>query len=164
MEDMACQGSVWIFFILWVRIYDFRKPPLSVLLLKKRMKEETDVKDRKTNVEFVLCNTGGYRDRTIRNVQDTDGTLIFAIDTTTAGERLTKWACREYKKPVLEIILSYSSSSSSTLSTCNGVLGLNSQRDTVPKLIANLSPQQIDKWLNLHSIKTLNIAGNSLQR
>ena len=46
---------------------------------------------------------GDYRDRTLKNVEDTDGTVIFYFDYISGGTALTHRFCRERKKPFLLI-------------------------------------------------------------
>ncbi len=47
---------------------------------------------------FGLSEFGDYKQRTIINIEDSDGTVIFA-DRTSAGSLLTMKKCREMKKP-----------------------------------------------------------------
>ena len=46
---------------------------------------------------------GDYRDRTLKNVEDSDGTVIFYFDHMSGGTALTHRFCRERKKPFLLI-------------------------------------------------------------
>lgn len=72
-----------------------------------------------------------YRDRTFANVKDSDGTLRFATDFTTPGERCTFKAIQEYNKPYLDFYV-----------------------------IKPLPYEDVLKWFNDRQIKTLNVAGN----
>ena len=54
----------------------------------------------------ILQNSSfSYRVRTEENILLSDGTLAFAVDFETAGERLTYNLCSKHKKPVLRILL-----------------------------------------------------------
>jgi hypothetical protein len=44
---------------------------------------------------------GGYRARTLRNVQDSDGTAILAPGRPSGGTRLTLTFCRQHEKPLI---------------------------------------------------------------
>ena len=46
---------------------------------------------------------GGYRQRTRRNVQDSDGTLIVSFGPPTGGTRATADDCRRFDKPCLVV-------------------------------------------------------------
>jgi hypothetical protein len=46
---------------------------------------------------------GGYRARTLRNVQDSDGTAILAPGALSGGTRLTLAFCQRHGKPVLVV-------------------------------------------------------------
>ena len=46
---------------------------------------------------------GGYRARTLKNVQDSDGTVILAPGELSGGTRLTRKLCRQHGKPHLVI-------------------------------------------------------------
>lgn len=43
--------------------------------------------------------SGGYRKRTIKNIQDTDGTAIFYFNQVTGGTQLTLVQCIQLRKP-----------------------------------------------------------------
>ncbi len=49
-------------------------------------------------IRFEECRTKGYPARTLQNVLDSDATIAIASDFNSAGERLTKRYCKEYKK------------------------------------------------------------------
>lgn len=72
-----------------------------------------------------------YADRTFANVKDSDGTIRFATDFTSPGERCTFKAIQEYRKPYLDIY--------------------------VPKPPPH---EDVVKWLKDNNIKVLNVAGN----
>jgi hypothetical protein len=46
---------------------------------------------------------GGYRERTRRNVQDSDGTIILSFGRLTGGSKATADDCRRFNKPCLVI-------------------------------------------------------------
>ena len=73
-----------------------------------------------------------YSPRTFANVRDSDGTIRFAFDFNSAGERCTLKAIEQYKKPHIDINLN-----------------LNNKVDVIAE------------WIERYSIETLNIAGNS---
>jgi hypothetical protein len=75
-----------------------------------------------------------YPPRTIANVIDSDGTLIFATNWSSLGEKLTIKTLQRCDKPFLRIDLK------------------------CPKLIT-----EVIHWLESNHIETLNIAGNSKQ-
>jgi len=50
--------------------------------------------EQSTGIEFEEEQSEGYRERTIKNAS-ADATIAFAIDFTTAGEKLTKGAVEE---------------------------------------------------------------------
>jgi hypothetical protein len=74
----------------------------------------------------------GYPPRTEANVKDSDGTLRFAANFGSAGERCTLKAIKWYNKPYFDVDIS------------------------------NLPPkEEIIIWITENKIKVLNIAGNS---
>ena len=85
---------------------------------------------------------GSYPERTVKNVQQTDGTLLLAIDSTTPGERLTRRVCTEHKKPLMQVQLSWTKGS----------------------IAMSTTPEECAKWVEEHNIRQLNVAGNSLYR
>jgi hypothetical protein len=64
--------------------------------------ERPDKKAR-PEVSFVECKSAGYPARTAINVEETDGTLILAVDSSTPGEKLTTKLCVENQKPFLVV-------------------------------------------------------------
>ncbi|HSV13247.1 MAG TPA: putative molybdenum carrier protein, partial [Tepidisphaeraceae bacterium] len=50
-----------------------------------------------------LPGRGGYRQRTRRNVHDSDGTVIFSYGPLTGGSKATAGDCRHFRKPCLMI-------------------------------------------------------------
>jgi Circularly permutated YpsA SLOG family len=50
-----------------------------------------------------LPRGGGYRERTRRNVQDSDGTVIFSFGSLTGGSKATAGDCRRFHRPCLVI-------------------------------------------------------------
>lgn len=82
----------------------------------------------------------GYRDRTWQNVQDSDGTLLFCNNFSSAGIRCTKNAIGFHQKPSFDV--------------------MTDMKTDVPSLDDDIY-KSITKWLIEHKIKVLNIAGNS---
>jgi len=75
-------------------------------------------------------STSDYPERTRKNVQDADGTLILFYDHLSGGSALTKQLAEEQNKPVLALDLQQ-----------------------------NPSLGTVTDWINKHKIKTLNVAG-----
>lgn len=67
---------------------------------KGRKAEDGKIPERYPVIELV---GGDYRDRTLKNVEDTDGTIIFYFDTMSGGTALTHRFCRSKHKPFLLI-------------------------------------------------------------
>jgi hypothetical protein len=61
-----------------------------------RRAEDGRIADRYPLVEL---DSRGYRQRTLRNVLDSDGTLIIYFGTLEGGTELTVWHCIEHSKP-----------------------------------------------------------------
>ena len=80
------------------------------------------------------CETSSYRERTYKNVRESDGTLRLARDFLTSGELCTVGAITKYRKPQCDIT-----------------------EGQYPPLAT------IRDWLVTHSIRVLNVAGNSEQ-
>ena len=74
-----------------------------------------------------------YSPRTFANVRDSDGTVRFAFDFNSAGERCTMKAIEQYKKPHIDV-------------------NLNEQFIKV---------DAVAEWIERYNIEVLNIAGNS---
>lgn len=82
--------------------------------------------------KLVEMTTSSYAARTRRNVEDTDGTIIYAANMQSAGTALTRRTARELGKPLLLVEMLY------------------------PE-----SPDEVALWLEEHDIEVLNAAGNS---
>jgi hypothetical protein len=76
-----------------------------------------------------------YPDRTAANVRDSDGTLRFAADWNSAGERLTADLCRANQKPFLDV-----------------------------SFPTTASPSRVAAWVRANNVKVLNVAGNAEHR
>jgi len=76
---------------------------------------------------------GGYRQRTIRNLKESDGTVIIYFERPSGGTRLTLDSCIEYQVPHLVID------------------GTN--------VAADQAAQQITAFIDDHEIEVLNVAG-----
>lgn len=86
-------------------------------------------------IEFVESKSPYYQVRTEDNVIQTDGTLAFAVNTKSAGEKLTHKLCIEHHKPYLLIDV----------------------KNYPPKLT-----EVIKNWMVDNLISRLNVAGNGL--
>ena len=74
--------------------------------------------------------TADYRDRTGRNVRDSDATLIFTRGPLSGGSLLTAGLCRKHRKPCLHV-----------------------------DLAAAPDPLAVSAWLRDHVVRVLNVAG-----
>lgn len=74
-----------------------------------------------------------YRDRTERNILDSDGTLIFSFGSLTGGSALTESLALKHNRPCLLLDLELVSNNDSVVA--------------------------IEKWLKKYNIHTLNVAG-----
>jgi hypothetical protein len=94
----------------------------------------------KGGITFVECKSAGYPARTKVNVQETDATLLLAVDVNTPGEKLTRRYCLENKKPYL-------------------VVKIDDKTNKTDK-----TTEDVAAWVKSNQIKRLNIAGNCLTR
>jgi hypothetical protein len=78
-------------------------------------------------------NSDRYRDRTEKNIVDSDGTLIISFGPLTGGSALTESLALKHDRPCLVLDI-----------------------ELVP---LDEVIEAIEKWLNKHAIETLNIAG-----
>lgn len=90
-------------------------------------------------INVIEYTTASYPGRTAVNVRESDGTIAFAYNFDSAGEKLTEKMCKQYKKSILKIQLR------------------EPLRD-----IDEVASHIID-WLRNHNIKHLNIAGNGIR-
>jgi Circularly permutated YpsA SLOG family len=81
----------------------------------------------------VPLKEGGYRTRTRQNVIDSDGTVILAPGDLTGGTDLTRAFCHQSGKPLLVI--------------------------DAARVVESDSAVQIARFVEQHSIRTLNVAG-----
>ena len=79
-----------------------------------------------------------YAARTYANVRDSDGTIRLAVNFNTAGERCTKKAILQYRKPYIDIDLN---------------------KEYTEEQI-KLAHETVAKWIESNEIETLNVAGN----
>lgn len=75
---------------------------------------------------------GGYKARTWENVKGSDGTIRLAVSFLSPGEKCTLNACRNHKKPHIDVDL------------------LNPRQ-----------PKEVAQWIIKNRIKVLNVAGNA---
>jgi len=80
--------------------------------------------------------SAAYPPRTRLNVQHSDGTLRFAYNFNSAGERCTMYAINQYSKPYMDIDL---------------------------KVKRSMQPlaEEVADWIIVNEIATLNVAGNA---
>lgn len=90
-------------------------------------------------ITAIEHHTASYPGRTAVNAKESDGTIAFAYNFDSAGEKLTEKMCKQYNKPILKIQLR------------------EPLRDVDE--VAN----HIINWLNKYQIKHLNIAGNGIR-
>jgi len=97
-------------------------------------------KDRKTEDgmlpdEYKLkeMSTGSYPRRTEQNIIDSDGTVIISHGKLTVGSKLTQKLAEKHRRPCFHIDLN--------------------------KIPAFMTSSQINTWVILHKIETLNVAG-----
>lgn len=95
-------------------------------------------------VKFVEFKKG-YPARTEENIKTTDGTLIFAINLFTPGEKLTINLLKKYKTPYL-------------------IVKINKKENKEDNLFTHFKSSVIDEWIIENNISKLNIAGNCLDR
>lgn len=94
----------------------------------------------------------GYQYRTRLNVEHSDGTVRFAYDFDSAGERLTLRCCRQLGKPHYDIVL-----------TRPGYDPMRNEWDgeTFEVWAHGVELIEFPVWLHRNRIKTLNVAGNA---
>lgn len=90
-------------------------------------------------IHVIEHRTASYPGRTAVNAKDSDGTIAFAYNFDSAGEKLTEKMCKQYNKPILKIAL------------------------TTPLTDIDEVSTKITAWLKEHNIKHLNIAGNGIR-
>jgi hypothetical protein len=78
-------------------------------------------------------DTCRYRDRTLKNVEESDGTLIVSFGQLTGGSALTEALCVRSDRPCLHLNMEYI--------TIDSAVGT------------------VEQWLSRYRIKTLNVAG-----
>lgn len=91
----------------------------------------------------------GYQYRTRLNVQHSDGTVRFAYDFDSAGERLTLRCCRQLGKPHYDIVL-----------VRPGYYVNAWDGSTFEVWAREAELVEFPAWLWRHRVRTLNVAGN----
>lgn len=81
-----------------------------------------------------------YPPRTRKNVQDSDGTVRFAIDFASAGERATLRDIKAAGKPYIDVPIVRDSETG--------------------QLTTTVSVSEVAAWVRLHDVRVLNVAGN----
>lgn len=95
-----------------------------------RLAEDGPIPDRYPLKELP---GGGYKQRTLQNVIDSDGTLVISFGAPTGGTRLTAAYCKNERKPMLLV--------------------------DAAKQIPSEAASDVSKFLAQHSIQILNVAG-----
>lgn len=110
--------------------------------------------------EFGLKDWGNYRQRTIRNVSESDLTMIFGSSFQSPGTKLTISACALHKKPMSTFL-------DPRNDVVNGDLVTAMSGSVVNKLIDEMANVLVDVLVNNRSLLSmedftiLNIAGNA---
>ena len=86
-----------------------------------------------------------YKERTFKNVWDSDGTLRLAHDFSTPGEVCTNKAIFEYERPAMDVLFSFR-------------YGFTEDND---EWQTSVTPSEVREWLEEHKIQVLNVAGNA---
>ena len=90
-------------------------------------------------INVIEHTNANYPGRTAVNVRDSDGTIAFAYNFDSAGEKLTEKMCVQYKKPILKIAL------------------------REPLTDVDEVASEIVKWLKIYNINHINVAGNGIR-
>lgn len=88
--------------------------------------------DFKTKYDIEMHDSSSYVPRTKKNARDSDGTIRFAMDFESPGEKCTLKAINSYKKPYIDVDF----------------------HDPI-------SVEDVIKWIEDNEIEVLNVAGNS---
>lgn len=67
---------------------------------KRYMTEYGVNMELKEKYNLIECSTSDYQYRTIKNIENSDGTLIFS-ERTSSGSKFTAHSCREMRKPYI---------------------------------------------------------------
>lgn len=92
--------------------------------------------DYKAKYGITEHSSVNYKDRTWFNVRDSKGTVRFAHDFSSAGEKCTLNGIRQYRRPYIDIDLGAKE---------------------------KLTPDVVASWVDLNNIRVLNVTGNSEQ-
>ena len=90
-------------------------------------------------INVIEHTNANYPGRTAINAKDSDGTIAFAYDFESAGEKLTEKLCKQYGKPILKI-----------------------QLRTPLRDVEEVS-DRICSWLKKYDIRHVNVAGNGIR-
>lgn len=99
---------------------------------------------------FGLKAEGNYRSRTIKNVKDSDGTVLLTITPNSAGSVLTRNEATRQNKPFLEIDL-------------NPLMQILQNGEAIPGglgVTIRQASMDLQFWLVDNLVATLNVAGN----
>lgn len=108
--------------------------PYGGWIPKGRKAEDGPIPKRYTELEEM--GFGSYPQRTLQNVLDSDGTLIFGYGTLTTGSALTRKLAIEHEKPYLHIDLN----------------------------IVKYPEKYIIDWITKYQISVLNVAGRKASK
>lgn len=87
-----------------------------------------------------------YAARTFRNVEESDGTIRFAYNFESQGERCTMRAIKTYTKPWFDVYI---------------VMSYGALTDNVWIRDQAAAIEAVVRWIRGHKIKVLNVAGNA---
>jgi hypothetical protein len=105
--------------------------------------------DYKTKFNIEEHGSPAYPPRTQANVANSDGTIRLAVNFNSPGERCTLKYILQHKKPYIDIRVHEYPPKEGT---------------TEPVFRIRISPNTVRTWIQRHSIKILNVAGNADQR
>jgi len=85
-----------------------------------------------------------YPPRTYWNVKNSDGTVRFAVNFESRGERCTLKAISKFQKPYFDVALRW-------------------DEWYPPRLVAYPPPNDLVDWIKRHKITSVNVAGNAME-
>ena len=97
-----------------------------------------------------LTAEGDYRQRTVKNVKDSDGTVLITITPNSPGSILTRNEAKRQNKPFFEIDL-------------NPVMEILLKGEATPGALSAAihdAAEELPIWMADHNVATLNVAGN----
>lgn len=97
---------------------------------------------------FGLKAEGDYRSRTIKNVKDSDGTVLLTFTPDSPGSRLTRNEAKRLAKPFLQ------------LNTNPAICAFEEGRILDQRTIVGNLSAELQHFIVAHHIRVLNVAGN----